>query len=105
MADDEGLDDSRVFLVEFPVCMCVYSYQPEGWLDPHTVLAPDAHTHTPMHTQAHTHKYTYSTPHTTTARRTKPGIEWGRVASSYHEIFPVHTHTHTHTHTQNVLKK
>jgi len=32
-----------------------------------------------MHTQAHTHKYTYSTPHTTTARRTKPGVEWGRV--------------------------
>jgi hypothetical protein len=28
----------------------MYSYQPEGWLDPHTVLAPDAHTHTPMHT-------------------------------------------------------
>jgi hypothetical protein len=32
-----------------------------------------------MNTQAHTHKYTYSTPHTTTARRTKPGVEWGRV--------------------------
>jgi len=27
-----------------PVCM--YSYQPEGWLDPHTVLPPDARTHT-----------------------------------------------------------
>jgi hypothetical protein len=63
------------------VCMyvCMYSYQPKGWLDPHTELAPDAHTHT----QAHTHKYTYSTPHTTTARRTKPGVEWGRVASSF----------------------
>jgi hypothetical protein len=61
----------------------LYSYQPEGWLDPHTVPAPDAHTQTPMHTQAHTHKYTYSTPHTTTARRTKPGVEWGRVASSF----------------------
>jgi hypothetical protein len=42
--------------------LCMYSYQPEGWLDPHTVLAPDTHTHTHMHTQAHTHKYTYSTP-------------------------------------------
>jgi hypothetical protein len=46
----------------------MYSYQPEGWLDPHTMLAPDAHTHT---------------PHTTIARRTKPGFEWGRVASSF----------------------
>jgi hypothetical protein len=62
----------------------------QGWLDPHTVLAPDAHTHTPMHTHipayAHAgthHKYTYSTPHTTTARGTKPGVEWGRVASSF----------------------
>jgi hypothetical protein len=29
--------------------VCMYSYQPEGWLDPHTVLAPDArmHTHIP----------------------------------------------------------
>jgi hypothetical protein len=45
------------------VCVCMYSYQPEGWLNPHTMLAPDAHTHTHMHTQAHTHKYTYSTPH------------------------------------------
>jgi hypothetical protein len=71
------------------LCMCVctyvrtYSYQPEGWLDPHTVLAPDAHTHTPIHTKAYTHKYTYSTPHTTTVRRTKPGVKWGRVASSF----------------------
>jgi hypothetical protein len=63
--------------------VCMYSYRPEGWLDPHTVLAPDAHTHTPMHMQAHTHKYTYSTPHTTTTRCTKPGVEWGRVASSF----------------------
>jgi hypothetical protein len=61
----------------------MHSYQPEGWLDPHTVPAPDAHTHTPMHRQAHTHKYTYSTPHTTTARCTKPGVKWGRVASSF----------------------
>jgi hypothetical protein len=36
-----------------------------------------------MHTQARTHTYTYSTPHTTTARCTKPGVEWGRVASSF----------------------
>jgi hypothetical protein len=36
-----------------------------------------------IHTQAHTHKYTYSTSHTTTVRRTKPGVEWGRVASSF----------------------
>jgi hypothetical protein len=35
-----------------------------------------------MHTQSHTHKYTYSTPHITTTR-TKPGVEWGRVASSF----------------------
>jgi len=28
----------------------MYSYQPEGWLDSHTVPAPDAHTHTHMHT-------------------------------------------------------
>jgi hypothetical protein len=65
----------------------MYSYQSEGWLDPHRVLAPEAHTHTPMHTHipahAHTHKYTYSTPHTTTARHTKPGVEWGRVAISF----------------------
>jgi hypothetical protein len=35
----------------------MYSYQPEGWLDSHTVLAPDAYTHTPMHTHipAHAH--------------------------------------------------
>jgi len=33
---------------------CMHSYQPEGWLDPHTVLAPDAHTHTPMHMHIHT---------------------------------------------------
>jgi len=26
------------------MCVCMYSYQPEGWLDPHTVLAPDVHT-------------------------------------------------------------
>jgi hypothetical protein len=49
----------------------MYSYQPKGWLDPHTVLAPDVHTHT------------YITPHTTTVRHTKPGVEWGRVASSF----------------------
>jgi hypothetical protein len=61
----------------------MYSYQPEGWLDPHTVMAPDTHTHTHMHTQAHTHKCTYSTPHITTARRNKPGVKWGRVASSF----------------------
>jgi hypothetical protein len=61
----------------------MYSYQSESWLDPHAVLAPDAHTHTHMHTQAHTHKYTYSTPHTTTARRTKPGVDWGRVAGFF----------------------
>jgi hypothetical protein len=36
-----------------------------------------------MHMQAHAHKYTYSTPHTTIMRRTKPGVEWGRVASSF----------------------
>jgi hypothetical protein len=29
-----------------------------------------------LHTKAHTHKDTYSTPYTTTARRTKPGVEW-----------------------------
>jgi hypothetical protein len=65
--------------------LSMYSYQPEGWLDPHPVLATDVHTHTPMHmhTQAHTHKYTYSTPHTTTMRHIKPGVEWGRMASSF----------------------
>jgi hypothetical protein len=44
------------------VCVCVYSYQPEGWLDPHTVPAPDAHIHTPMHTHipAHAHAGTHS---------------------------------------------
>jgi len=26
--------------------VCMYGYQPKGWLDPHTMLAPDAHTHT-----------------------------------------------------------
>jgi hypothetical protein len=33
----------------------MYSYQPEGWLDPHTVPAPDAHIHThiPACTYAH----------------------------------------------------
>jgi len=57
------------------VCMhaCVYSYQPEGWLDPHTVPAPDTCVRTHMH----------STPHTTIARRTKSGVKWGRVASSF----------------------
>jgi hypothetical protein len=42
--------------------MCMCSYQPEGWLDPHTVLAPDAHTHTSMHTHipAHAHAGTHS---------------------------------------------
>jgi hypothetical protein len=42
--------------------VCMYSYQPEGWLDPHTVPAPDAHTHTPMHTHipAHAHAATHS---------------------------------------------
>jgi hypothetical protein len=41
--------------------VCMYSYQPEGWLDPHTVLASDAHTHTPMHTHipAHAHAGTH----------------------------------------------
>jgi hypothetical protein len=29
---------------------CTYSYQPVGWLDPHTMPAPDVHTHTHMHT-------------------------------------------------------
>jgi hypothetical protein len=73
----------------------MYSYQPEGWLDPHTVPAPDAHTHTHthpctyiylhMHMQAQTHVHTpmHSTLHTTTARRTKPGVEWGRMVSSF----------------------
>jgi hypothetical protein len=36
-----------------------------------------------IHAHAGTHKYIYSTPHITTARRTKPGVEWGRVASSF----------------------
>jgi hypothetical protein len=35
-------------------CVCMYSYQPEGWLDPHTEPAPDAHTHT------HTHTHTFA---------------------------------------------
>jgi hypothetical protein len=70
------------------VCMyyvCMYSYQPEGWLDPHTVPAPDAHTHTHTctHIYLHAHMPMHSTPHTTTAGRTKPGVKWGRVASSF----------------------
>jgi hypothetical protein len=36
-----------------------------------------------MHSKAHTYKYTYSTLYTTAARRTKLGVEWGRVASSF----------------------
>jgi len=32
------------------MCVCT-----KGWLDPHTVLAPDVHTHTPMHTLINTH--------------------------------------------------
>jgi hypothetical protein len=42
--------------------VCMYSYQPEGWLDPHTVPALDAHTHTPMHTHipANAHTGTHS---------------------------------------------
>jgi hypothetical protein len=66
---------------------CVYSYQPKGWLDPHTVPASDVHTHTPMNIQAHIHKCQYSTPHTTTARHTKPGVEWGWVASSFPRLY------------------
>jgi len=31
--------------------VCMYSYQIKGWLDPHTVPAPDAHTRTHAHTQ------------------------------------------------------
>jgi hypothetical protein len=30
--------------------VCMYSYQPEGWLDPDRVPAPDVHTHTRAHT-------------------------------------------------------
>jgi hypothetical protein len=38
------------------------------------------HTHT---LYLHAHMPMHSTPHTTTVRRTKPGVEWGRVASSF----------------------
>jgi len=38
----------------------MYSYQHEGWLDPPTVTAPDAHTHTHAHV---THKYTCTHAH------------------------------------------
>jgi hypothetical protein len=41
------------------------------------------HTHTCTHIYLHAHMPTHSTPHTTTARRTKPGVKWGRVASSF----------------------
>jgi hypothetical protein len=65
------------------VCMyvCMYVQLSARRLvgSPYSTGTRYAQTHTPMHTQAHTHKYTYSTPHTTTARRTKPGVEWGRV--------------------------
>jgi hypothetical protein len=42
-----------------------------------------AYTHTCTHIYLHAHMPMHSTPHTTTARRTKPGVEWGRVASSF----------------------
>jgi hypothetical protein len=63
----------------------MYSYQPEGWWDPHTMPAPDARarTHTCTRIYLHAHMPMHSTPHTTTARRTKPGVKWGRVASSF----------------------
>jgi hypothetical protein len=66
------------------VVVYMYGYQPEGWLDPHTVPAPDAHTHTHAHIlYMHAHTPMHSTHHTTTARRTKPGVKWGRMASSF----------------------
>jgi hypothetical protein len=66
------------------IYVCMHSYQSEGWLDPHPVPAPDAHTHTHAHTlYLHAHMPMHSTPRTTTARRTKPGVEWGWVASSF----------------------
>jgi exonuclease III len=33
---------------------------------------------------------THSTPHTTTAGRTKPGVKWGRVASSFAPLCTAH---------------
>jgi hypothetical protein len=65
------------------VCMyvCTIINPKAGWI----LTQCCAYTHTPMHTHipAHAHAGTYSTPHTTTARRIKPGVEWGRVASSF----------------------
>jgi hypothetical protein len=64
------------------VCMYVrtYSYQPEGWFGSSYsagTRCARARTHT------HTHMPMHSTPHTTIARRTNPGVKWGRVASSF----------------------
>jgi hypothetical protein len=73
------------------VCMyvCTVISPKAGWLliqrwhQMRTPTHPCTRIYLHMHMQAHTHKYTYSTPHTTNTRRTKPRVEWGRVASSF----------------------
>jgi hypothetical protein len=52
-----------VLQLEVNMYVCMYvQFQPEGRLDPHTVPAPDAHTHIPMHThiRAYAHTDTHS---------------------------------------------
>jgi hypothetical protein len=54
----------------------MYSYQPEGWLDPHTVLAPDAHNHTPMHTLINTHTAYHIPPPRGVLNQELKGVGW-----------------------------
>jgi hypothetical protein len=48
--------------LKIKICVCIYSYQPKGWLDPHTMLTPDVHTHTPMHMHVPAHAHTGTHP-------------------------------------------
>jgi hypothetical protein len=61
------------------VCICTVISLKAGW-----ILIQCRHQ---MRARAYAHIHTYtcmhSTPHTTNARRTKPGVKWGRAASSF----------------------
>jgi hypothetical protein len=58
-------------------CVCTVISPKAGWILIQCWHQMNVCTHT------HAHMPMHSTPHTTTARCTKPGVKWGRVASSF----------------------